>query len=256
MTSGSLRNYYRAEINDDANENNAVHININNSQASISKSFKYNTKLTGSTPNNNNILDAEVVVPLKYLSNSCRSLDLPWINCDTEIDWPWLKECIIPEISIALAIAGNLNARPHLQAKEARQTTGKTFQINNAKLYVPVVILSTNDNIKVLENIKQAFKRTISWNKHRSEIATQAKYKNLNYLIDPAFRNTNKLFVLSFKNDNYDSTRNSFDRYFMALIEIIDFISLIDNKPFFDQPVKGKQEAYEKLIDMSKNDDY
>ena len=42
----------------------------------------------------------------------------------------------------------------------------------------------------------------------------------------------------------------------MALIEIIDFIALIDNKPFFDQPVKGKQEAYEKLIDMSKNDDY
>ena len=151
---------------------------------------------------------------------------------------------------------GNLNARPHLQAKEARQTTGKTFQINNAKCYVPVVILSTNDNIKFLENIKQAFKRTISWNKHRSEITTQAKYKNLNYLIDPAFRNTNRLFVLSFKNDNYDSTRNSFDRYFMALIEIIDFIALIDNKPFFDQPVKGKKEAYEKLIDMSKNDDY
>ena len=104
MISGSLRNYYRAEINDDANENNAVQININNSQASISKSFKYNTKLTGSMSNSNNILDAEVVVPLKCLSNFCRSLDLPWINCDTEIDWPWSKECIIPEISITLEI--------------------------------------------------------------------------------------------------------------------------------------------------------
>ena len=45
---------------------------------------------------------------------------------------------------------------------ETRQTTGATFQINNAKLYVPVVTLSINDNIKFLENIKQGFKRTIS----------------------------------------------------------------------------------------------
>ena len=51
----------------------------------------------------------------------------------------------------------------------AIQTTGTAFQINNAKLYVPVVTLSINDNIKYLENIKQGFKRTTSWNKYRSE---------------------------------------------------------------------------------------
>ena len=59
----------------------------------------------------------------------------------------------------------------------AIQTTGATFQINNAKLYVPVVTLFINDNIKFLENIKQGFKRTIFWNKYRSEI-TQPKNNN------------------------------------------------------------------------------
>ena len=74
---------------------------------------------------------------------------------------------------------------------------------NNAKLYIPVLTLSINDNIK-LENIKQGFKRTIFWKKYRSEITTQPKNKNLDYQTDPTFKNTNRLFVLSFKNDNDD----------------------------------------------------
>ena len=121
------------------------------------------------------------------------------------------------------------------------------FQINNAKLYVPVVTLSIKDNIKFLENINQRFKRTISWNKYRSKIATQRKNNNLGYLIDPTFRNINRLFVLSFKNGNNDATRISFNKYYMPLVEIKDFKAIIVNKPFFDQPVKNKQEAYENL---------
>ena len=65
----------------------------------------------------------------------------------------------------------------------------------------------------------------------------------------------NRLFVLSFKNGNDDPTRNSLDKYYMPLVEIKDFNALIDNKPFFDQPVKNKQEAYEKPIEISRNDD-
>ena len=61
---------------------------------------------------------------------------------------------------------------------------------------------------------------------------------------------------LSFKNGNDDPTRGSLDEYFMPLVEIKDLNALIDNKPFFDQPVKNKQEAFEKLINMSKNNDY
>ena len=110
--------------------------------------------------------------------------------------------------------------------------TGATFQINNVRLYVPVVTLSTNNHIKVLENIKQEFKRTISWNKYRSETTKQPKNINLDYLIDPAFRNINRLFVLSFKNGNDDPPRYSFNKYYMPLVEIKDFNVLIDNKPF------------------------
>ena len=64
----------------------------------------------------------------------------------------------------------------------------------------------------------------------------------------------NRLFVLSLKNVDDNSTRYSFDRYYMPLVEIKDFNALIDNKPFFDQPAKNKQGAYEKLIKMSRND--
>ena len=80
--------------------------------------------------------------------------------------------------------------------------------------------------------------------------------KGLDYLIDPTFTNINRLCLLLFKNGNNNPTRNSFDKYYMPLVVIQDFIALINNKPFFDQPVKNKQEAYEKLIEMSRNDDY
>ena len=89
----------------------------------------------------------------------------------------------------------------------------------------------------------------------RPEVTTQPKKNNLDYLLDPKFININILLVLSFKNGNNDPTRDSFDKYCMPLAEIKDFNALIDNKPFSDQPVKNKQEAYEKLIEMSRNDD-
>ena len=114
--------------------------------------------------------------------------------------------------------------------------------------------MSINNNIKFLEKIKQGFKRTISWNKYRSERTAQPKNNNLDYLIDPTCRNINRLFALSFKNGNDDLTRNYFDEYYMPLVEIKDFNGLIDNKPIFDQPVKNKQEEYEKLIKTSIND--
>ena len=147
------------------------------------------------------------------------------IDCKTELDLSWSKECIIPEISTTPKIASN-------PPTPARQTTAATFKINNAKLYVPVVTLSINNNIKFLENMKQGFNRKKSWNKYRSETRTQTKNSNLDCLTDATFRNINRLFALSFKNgDNYP-IRNSFDKYYMALVEIKGFNALINNKPF------------------------
>ena len=89
MTSGSLWNYYRDEANDDGNENNGARDKIYDNKTIASKSFKYKTKLTGSTPNNNNMLDAKVVVPLKYLSTFSISLNFPLINFEIELDLSW-----------------------------------------------------------------------------------------------------------------------------------------------------------------------
>ena len=139
---------------------------------------------------------------------------------------------------LTLAVAGSLDADPPVPDVTAIETTGATFQIINAKLSVPVVTLSINDNIKFLEDVKQGFK-TISWNKDRSEITTQTKNNNLDYLIDPTFRNINILFLLSFNNGNNDPTRNYIDKYYMLIVEIKDF-NTNDNKPFFYQPVKNK----------------
>ena len=141
----------------------------------------------------------------------------------------WSRYCIISEIPRTPEVLAN----PLVPVVETTQTTGAAFQMNNAKLYVPVVNLSINDNIKFLENIKQGFKRTNSSNKYISEITTQPKYNNLDYLIDLTFRNINRLLVLSFKNDDNDPTKGSFDKYYLPLVEMQDFSALIDNKPFF-----------------------
>ena len=77
MTSGSLWDYYRDEVNDDAYENNDAGYRINNNKTTTGKSFVYKTKITGSTPNHNNVLNTEVMALLKYPSNFLRSLDLP-----------------------------------------------------------------------------------------------------------------------------------------------------------------------------------
>ena len=105
--------------------------------------------------------------------------------------------------------------------------------ITSTNLYVPIVTLSINDNIKCLENIEQGFKRTISWKKYRSEITTQTKNGSLDYLINPKFRNINRLLVFLFKNGNDNPTGDSFDKYYMSLVEMKHFNALIDNKPFF-----------------------
>ena len=219
MTSGSLWNHHRDEVNDSTSEieNND---NMKNNNKTTSKPSVYKTKIIGKRSNNNSRLNAEVVVPLKYLSNFWRSLNLPLINYEIELDLTWSKYCLISEISRTFSKV-DPNADPVVY-EVATATTGATFQINNVKLYVQVVTFSIN-NIIFLENIKQGFKRTISWNKYRSELTTQTKDNNLDYLTDPTFRNINRLFLLSFKNGHNDPHRNYLDQYYMPLLEIKDF---------------------------------
>ena len=122
----TVREMNRDEMNDAASNK------IINNETITSKSFEYKTKIIGRTPADNNTLDLEVVVTLKYLSNLWRFLNFLFINCKIELYLSWSKEFIMSEISITPG------ATPD-RSVTAIQTTGATFQINNANLYVPVV---------------------------------------------------------------------------------------------------------------------
>ena len=135
------------------------------------------------------------------------------INCEIELDLSLSKWYIKSEIPIIHRTPGNPGVNPSVLDVAAIETTGATFQINNAKLYLPVVTSFINDNVIALKNIKQRFKRTIPWNKYVPEITTQTQNNNSDYLIDSTSRNINRLFRLSVKNDNDDHASNSFYKY-------------------------------------------
>ena len=123
-TSGSLWQYYK----DDPNDNLAN-----------SKSIKSKVKITGKTPAAGNTKDVEIIVPLKYLSNFWRTLEMPLINCEVNLILTWSKDCVI-----------------------INSTGEGKFAITETKLYVPVVTLSTKDNEKLLQQLKSGFKKTIN----------------------------------------------------------------------------------------------
>ena len=102
-------------------------------------------------------------------------------------------------------------------------------------LNVPVVTLSTENDKTPLEQLRTGFKRTIEWNKYRSEMTNQIKNNNVNYLIDPAFTKVNRLFVLSFKNKE---DRTSFSKYYVPNVQIKNFNVVVEGKSFFDMPIK------------------
>ena len=97
-------------------------------------------------------------------------------------------------------------------AREIDNPEDATFKITDAKLFVPVVSLSKENGIQLLEQLKTWFKRTIKWNKYRSQMSIQPQSNNLNYLTDPTFTSVNRLFVLSFPRNNNTDSRYSFSK--------------------------------------------
>ena len=93
------------------------------------------------------------------------------------------------------------------------------FKITDTKLYIPVVTLSRENDTKLLKKLKTGFKRTIKWEKYRSQMTIQPQINNLNYLIDPTFTNGNRLFVLSFTRDNAGNNRESFSNYYLSNLD-------------------------------------
>ena len=116
-------------------------------------------KITGKTPDDGKTKGVKITVPLKYLSNFLRTLEMPMINCEVNLILAWSEDCVITN----------------------SEGEGK-FAISDTKLYVPVVTLLTQDNARLLQQLKSGFKRTINWNEYESDIKTYAQniFKPLN----------------------------------------------------------------------------
>ena len=153
----------------------------------------------------------------------------------------WIENCVLID-----KLTRDANYNENLVVRKIDNPENAIFQITDTKLYVPVGSLSKQNDIKLLEQLESGFKRTIKWNKYRSQMTIQPQNNNLNYLIDPSFMNVNRLFVLSFSRNNSTDNRDSFSDYYAPNIEIKDFNALIDGKSFFDLPVKNEEEIYEK----------
>ena len=108
----------------------------------------------------------------------------------------WFENCVLSRKTFRKAVAAQ-GGNPAVSA--INNLTNATFAITDCKLYVPVVTLSPENDNKLLEQRKTGFKKTIRWNKYRSEVSNQSKTNNLNYFIDPTFTKVNRLFVLSYR---------------------------------------------------------
>ena len=157
------------------------------------------------------------------------------INCELELILDWSASCVIIYTNFA-------NQVP-------------TFIITETNLYVPVVTLSSHDNSQLLPQLKNGFKRTITWNKYLVTPELLARNVNLNHLIDPSFQGINRLFVLAFEDD---AQRTINKRYYITNVEIKDYNVMIDGKNCFDQPIKNNKLTYENIrkIAIGHGDDY
>ena len=205
---------YSKDIPARNNANNAI---IIFSEDNITDSFKFKAKITGQT-GDDGTKDVQIMVPLKYLSNFWRTLEMPLINCEVNHILTWSSTCVL--------IATNI------------QNQAAIFEITDTKLYVPVVTLSTQENNKFLQQLKSGFKRVINWNKYLSKPEFLAQNPNLNHLVEPSFQAVNRLFVSAFENDD---DRTSDEEYYLPTVEIKDYNIMINGENFFDQPIKNNK---------------
>ena len=142
---------------------------------------------------------------------------MPLINCEVNLILTWSSTCVITDSNGA-----------------------GTFAITDTKLYVPLVTLSTEENTKLLQQLKSGFKREINWNKYLSK--PESFRRNANYLVEPSFQGINRLFVLAFEGD---TQRTSHSGYYLRNVEIKDYNIMINGENFFDQPIKNDKVTYD-----------
>ena len=201
-TSGGLWQFKRDEIvnNSDVSNDNAP-------------SFKCKANLIGNTENNGTKNGVKIAVPLKYLSNFWRSLEMPLINSNVELSLKWYERCLLT----------------------AATTT--TFTISDAKLYVPIVTLSIEDNSKLTKLLNEGFKRPIYWNEYKVtpnkivEIADDNDAKHIRKLLNSSCQGVKRLFVLAYNNTaaNNQVSVDSYKKYFLPRVKVDNYNIQLNN---------------------------
>ena len=125
------------------------------------------------------------------------------------------------------------------------------FSVTDCKLYVPVVTLQTEYQNQLYKDLKTGISLDFTWIKYRSQMINQTATNNLNFLIDPTFNNINRLFVLAFPNE--DDGR-SFSKHYKPIVEIKYYNLIIDGEPFYEIPIKNKEETYKAITEIIRND--
>ena len=190
-----------------------------------SKSCNYKVKLLGNPVLDGAIakLSVKIVVPLKYLSNFFRSLEMPLINCKIRLNLTWKKECVL-----------------------STDAGDAVFIINDTKLYVPVVTLSKEDNKDFIEQQNKGFQRSIYWNEYKTKEQTEnadanaTKYINLNL----SFQGVNRLFIMAYNREAGQPTRNGRQKYYLPRIDLKKYNVIIDGRNFYDSPIESDIEKY------------
>ena len=186
---------------------------INELTTDTSSSFKYKVDLLGNPVLDGNVAkrSVKVVVPLKYLINFFRSLEMPLINCKIKLNLTWKKECVLS--------TDNGNA---------------VFIINDTKMYVPVVTFSKEDNKDFIEQQNKGFQRSIYWNEYKTkEINENADANVFKYInLDPSFQGVNRLFVMTYNRANGQPTRNGQRKYYLPRIDLENIMLLLMEEIF------------------------
>ena len=133
------------------------------------------------------------------------------INCEVNLILTWSKDCVI-----------------------TNSTGAWKIEISDTRLYVAVVTLSTQDNAKLLQQLRSGFKRTTSCSKYQSSIKTYGQDRHLHHLLDPSFEWVNSLLVLSFESEN---DRTSHSTYYLPKVKLKDYNVMIVGKNVFDKSI-------------------
>ena len=238
-TSGSLWGFKRDEIN--------THANVCTANSS---SFKYKSSIIGNTEADRTKNGVKIAVPLKYLSNFWRSLEIPLINCKVKIFLVWTENCL-------LSGGENINDAEAV----ANAGTAATFKITDAKLYVLIVTFSAEDNAKLSNLLSKGFERSVYWNEYNvlSEKNYNA-YAVIRELIDSSCQEINRFFVFACAQN---AAVNSHQKYFLPRVEIKNYNIETDGRNFYDQPINNQEtndliKQYDEIrkISIGQGDDY